>query len=89
MKCYLVHYCVPTYKYCEDFQPYFLFSSYEKAKHCIEYLYHFFKMNDRFDAPYWPSEEEALKDFDFVNGIDSFAYIYELDMNPIYKPNNF
>ena len=88
MKCYLVDFV----GYEDDifgFQRYYLFSSYEAAKHCILYIYHHCMIYDPKFAEYWESEEEVNERFEECCGIFEFAYIHTLNMNPVYKPNNF
>lgn len=88
MKCYLVdfvYYEVDSF----IFEQHYIFSSYEKAKHCILYMYHYYMTHNPNFAEYAESEEEVNDCFEEESGIYDFAYIHTLNMNPIYKPNNF
>ena len=86
MKMYLVNFLL--YDYDElGFDNFYIFSTYEKAKHCILQIYHYYKQYKALPAC-WDSEEEAVEDFDEVQGIEEFAYLYELEVNPTYRPTN-
>lgn len=88
MKCYLVdfvYYEVDSF----IFEQHYIFSSYEKAKHCILYIYHYYMTHNPNFAEYAETEEEVSDNFEEENGIYDFAYIHTLNMNPIYKPHNF
>lgn len=89
MKCYLVDFVFDSDALGFEQHYYYIFSSYEKAKHCILYLYHYYMTHDPDFAEDWESEQEANLKFEEEGGIYGFAYIYDLDMNPVYKPNNF
>lgn len=86
MKMYLVNFLL--YDYDElGFDNFYVFSTYEKAKHCILQIYHYYKQYKVLPAQ-WDSEEEAAEHFDEVQGVEEFAYLYELQVNPTYKPTN-
>ena len=86
MKMYLVDFV--QYDYDDlGFDNFYVFSTYEKAKHCILQIYHYYKQY-RSLAARWLSEEKAAEYFDEVSGIEEFAYLYELEVNPTYKPTN-
>lgn len=87
MKCYLVDFVYEPDAF--GFEQHYIFSSYEKAKHCILYLYHYYMIHYPDFEEDWETEGEANLNFEEDGGIYGFAYVYDLDMNPIYKPNNF
>lgn len=87
MKCYLVDFVYDSDAF--GFEQHYIFSSYEKAKTCILYLYHYYMTHYHNFAEEWASEWEANDKFEEEGGIYGFAYIYDLDMNPVYKPNSF
>ena len=86
MKTYLVNFVL--YDYDElGFDNFYIFSTYEKAKHCILQMYHYYKQYKVLPAK-WASEEKAAEYFDEMQGVEEFAYLYELQVNPTYKPTN-
>lgn len=87
MKMYLVDFV----GYEDDdfsFSHYYIFSTYEKAKHCILQIYHYYKTHSQLYSNWMESEEDAAEKFEYINGIEDFAYIEELNVNPTYKPAN-
>ena len=86
MKMYLVNFV----GYEDDdfgFDHYYIFSTYEEAKHCILQMYHYYKTHSQLYADWMESEEDVTEEFEHIGGIEDFAYIEEI-VNPTFKPAN-